>query len=159
AVAPAATRAAAGLVAAQAIAAYAMALMVKLHMQRSAAIVRTGNPIGVPTQAAAFPTVEVQRLIHTPYPIPQPATEAERKRGGPRLGRVYVTYTKKHKNGRVYSGRTSAVIDLNQPWYPQAETAMRARDRNHHVDEREEPEGPDFGPADLDRFTVGYAVD
>ncbi|MFF8610710.1 SpvB/TcaC N-terminal domain-containing protein [Streptomyces sp. NPDC015346] len=148
----------AAVVAAQALAAYAMALMVKLHMQRSAAIVRSGNPLGVPAQASAFPTVEAQRLIHSPFPIPQPATEAERKRREPRLGRVYVTYTKKHKNGRVYSGRTSAVIDLNKPWRPQAEAAVKARDVNHHVDERAEPEDPGFGPAELDQFAVGYAV-
>ncbi|MFE5715783.1 hypothetical protein ACFQ7J_33805 [Streptomyces sp. NPDC056501] len=130
----------------------------KMHMQRSAAIVRTGNPYGVPTQASAFPTVEAQRLIHLPYDIPKPATEAERKSGKPRLGRVYVTYTKKHTSGRVYSGRTSAVIDLNKPWRPQAEAAMKARNANHHADEREEPEGEGFGPAQLDEFAVGKAT-
>uniref|UniRef100_UPI00056452F1 hypothetical protein n=1 Tax=Streptomyces exfoliatus TaxID=1905 RepID=UPI00056452F1 len=156
--APAAVGGVAALVAAQAIAAYAMALAVKLHMQRSATIVTTGNAWGVPAQASAFSAAEANRLIHLPYDIPQPATDAERKSGKPRLGRVYVTYTRKHTSGRVYSGRTSAVIDLNKPWRQQAEQAMKARNANHHVDEREEPEGEGFGPAQLDEFTVGYAV-
>lgn len=49
-------------------------------------------------------------------------------------------------------------IDLNLPWRPQAEAAVRARDANHHVDENAEPTDPTFGPAVLDQFTVGYAV-
>ncbi|MER5710341.1 SpvB/TcaC N-terminal domain-containing protein [Streptomyces sp. NPDC002122] len=150
--------AAAALVTAQAIAAYAMARMVNLYMQRSAGIVTHGNPLGVDPQATAFSAYKAQSLIHSLYPIPQPATDEERKRRQPRWGRVYVTYTKKHTSGRVYSGRTSAVIDLNKPWRPQAVQAMKARDRNHHVDERPEPEGEGFGTADLDEFRVGYAV-
>lgn len=50
-------------------------------------------------------------------------------------------------------------IDLNLPWEPQAEAAVRARDANHHVDEGDEPKDPAFGPARLDKFTVGFAVD
>jgi hypothetical protein len=50
------------------------------------------------------------------------------------------------------------VIDLNLPWRPQAETAVRTRDANHHIDENDDPQDPSFRPAVLDQFTVGYAV-
>ncbi|MFE6069968.1 SpvB/TcaC N-terminal domain-containing protein [Streptomyces sp. NPDC056525] len=158
AAAPAHLASAGVLAAAQAVAGLAMALAVRMHMQRSGAIARYGNPLGVPTQGAAFPALTLaQQLVHSPFPIPQPAPQ--RKQGEPRLGRVYVTYTKTNtKTGRVYSGRTSAVIDLNRPWYPQAEAAMKQRDRNHHVDERDEPDDPEFTPAQLDKYAVGYAV-
>ncbi|MCX4985882.1 SpvB/TcaC N-terminal domain-containing protein [Streptomyces sp. NBC_00572] len=146
------------LAAAQAVAGLAMALAVRMHMQRAGSIARFGNPYGVPAQGAAFPALtQAQKLVHAPFPIPESAPN--RKQGEPRMGRVYVTYTKTNtKTGRVYSGRTSAVIDLNRPWYPQAEAAMKLRDRNHHVDERDEPDGAEFTPARLDKFAVGFAV-
>ncbi|MFC9590865.1 SpvB/TcaC N-terminal domain-containing protein [Streptomyces sp. NPDC056944] len=158
AAAPAPVAAGGVLAAAHAVAGLAMALAVRMHMQRAGAIVRYGNPLGVPTQGAAFPVLtRAQELVHSPFPIPEAAPE--RKQGEPRMGRVYVTYTKTNtKTGRVYSGRTSAVIDLNRPWYPQAEAAMKVRDRNHHVDERDEPDDPEFAPARLDKFAVGFAV-
>ncbi|WP_199868646.1 MULTISPECIES: SpvB/TcaC N-terminal domain-containing protein [Streptomyces] len=150
--------AAGALAAAQAVAGLAMALAVRMHMQRAGSIARFGNPYGVPTQGAAFPALtQAQRLVHAPFPIPRPAPQ--RQQGEPRAGRVYVTYTKTNKTtGRVYSGRTSMVIDLNRPWYPQAEKAMKLRDQRHHVDERPEPDDPDFGPAHLDSYAVGHAV-
>jgi RHS repeat-associated protein len=155
--------AAGALAAAQVAAAVAMALALRLHMQRSASIARYGNPYGMPARDIAFPLLrEVQRQRTEPFPIPEPAPkpapdrEEERR---PRPGRVYVTYTKyDSRTGRYYSGRTSAAIDLNLPWRPQAEAAVRARDANHHVDENAEPSDPSFGPAVLDQFTVGYAV-
>lgn len=151
----------AALLAGQVAAAVAMALTVRLHMQRSASIVMYGNPWGVPRDSV-FPVLgEVRRLQSEPFPLPdpEPAPDERRKRQ-PKPGRVYVTYTKYNsKTGLYYSGRTSAAIDLNLPWLPQAEAAVRARDANHHVDERGEPQDPDFGPATLDKFTVGYAAD
>jgi hypothetical protein len=36
---------------------------------------------------------------------------------------------------------------------------MEAREANHHVDERNEPSAADFGPAVLDKYAVGLAVD
>jgi RHS repeat-associated protein len=169
-VAPAAAAApelAAGfLVAAQVAAAAAMALTVRLHMQRAGSIARYGNPYGMPARDIAFPAMRAaQQLRAEPFPVPvpppvpapNPAPDEQQRR--PRPGRIYVTYTKYNSiTGRTYSGRTSAVIDLNLPWRPQAEAAMRARDANHHVDERGEPSDPGFRPADLDQFTVGYAV-
>ena len=75
-------------------------------------------------------------------------------------GRVYATYTKYNtQTQRYYSGRTSAVINLNLPLEPQAEAAVNARDANHHIDEDLEPTGPGFSRARLDVFTVGYAID
>ncbi|MBP9903384.1 MAG: hypothetical protein KBH45_18135 [Verrucomicrobia bacterium] len=70
-----------------------------------------------------------------------------------------MTYTKYNKTTkRYYSGRTSAEIDLNLPWGPQAEAAVRARHANHHVDESDEPQDPSFGPATIDKYFVGFAV-
>ncbi|HKV08113.1 MAG TPA: SpvB/TcaC N-terminal domain-containing protein [Thermoanaerobaculia bacterium] len=154
---------AAAAVAAQAAAAVAMALAVHLYMQRAGSIARYGNPYGMPARDIAFPVLrEAQRLRADPYPVPEPAPapDPERQRR-PRLGRVYVTYTKYNsQTGRYYSGRTSAVIDLNLPWRLQALAAVQARDANHHVeDESPEPTAPGFGPAVLDQFTVGLAVD
>jgi hypothetical protein len=36
--------------------------------------------------------------------------------------------------------------------------AVAARDLNHHIDENDEPADPKFTPADLDKYSVGYAV-
>jgi RHS repeat-associated protein len=153
------------LVAAQIVAAGAMALAVRNYMQRSANIVRTGNPWGL-THDDLWPVLREARKLRTdpfpdPGPEPQPKPkedEDEKKR--PRPGRIYVTYTKYNsKTGRYYSGRTSAVIDLNKPWAPQAEAAVRARDANHHIDEDDEPKDPAFGPAQVDKYAVGFAVD
>ena len=80
----------------------------------------------------------------------------------PKLGRIYVTYQKfNHATGLYYSGRTSMVVDLKKPLRPQALEAIALRDLNHHIDydENEEPQGPGFEPADLDKFDVGTAVD
>jgi RHS repeat-associated protein len=141
----------------------AMMLALRLHMQRSGSIARYGNPYGMPARDIAFPVLkEIQRLRTDPFPVPdplpEPAPDKEEKKQ-PKPGRVYATYTKYNKQtGRYYSGRTSAVIDLNLPWRPQAVAAVQARDLNHHIDENDEPTDPNFGPADLDQFSVGYAV-
>lgn len=154
------------LVAAQIVAAAAEALAVRNYMQRSANIVRTGNPWGL-THDDFFPVLrEVRKLKSDPFPDPGPEPkpkpkpkEDEDDQQKPKPGRVYVTYTKfNSKTNRYYSGRTSAVIDLNKPWEPQAEAAVRARDANHHIDEDDEPKDPAFGPAQLDKYAVGYAV-
>ena len=161
AAASAAASAAAALAAAQVAAAAAMALTLRWHMQRAGSIARYGNPYGMSSRDIAFPVLrEVQRLKTEPFPIPEPAPKPDpKKQHEPRPGRIYVTYTKYNKKtGRYYSGRTSAVIDLNLPWRLQAEAAVKLRDSNHHVDENDEPTDPDFGPAELDKFAVGYAV-
>ncbi len=155
------------LVAAQIVAGAAMALSVRLHMQRSAAIVTHGNPWGVSRTDTAFPTIAAARdlrskpfPIPTPSPTPAPSPEPDPGKKEQRLGRIYVTYTKENKDtGLVYSGRTSMVIDLNKPWRAQAELAVKARDANHHIDENDEPTDPTFTPAKVDEFAVGYAVD
>jgi hypothetical protein len=77
-----------------------------------------------------------------------------------KLGRIYVTYTKlNNRTKRYYSGRTSMVIDLNKPHFPQAVDAIRKRDTNHHIeDENPEPKDPAFDGAEIDKFDVGTAV-
>lgn len=166
--------AAGALLAAQVLAATAMALAVNLHMKRSANIVMYGNPWGLPKTDTAFPVLRVAREMRqtAPFPVPEPLPapkpaprgkpdeKTKEERPKPRPGRVYVTYTKYNKRtGLTYSGRTSAVIDLNKPWEPQARAAVALRDSNHHIDEDDEPDDPDFGPAIIDKFAVGYAVD
>ncbi|WP_068923245.1 SpvB/TcaC N-terminal domain-containing protein [Planobispora rosea] len=151
------------LLAAHAAASAAMVLALRWHMQRAGSIATYGNPYGMPARDAAFPALRsVQERRNEPFPIPEPMTEpiSDRKeQRQPIAGRVYVTYTKYNSLTKTsYSGRTSAVIDLTRPWRPQAEAAVRARDLNHHVDERGEPSDPNFGPAVLDKFAVGYAV-
>ncbi len=134
-----------------------------IHMSRSASIVRYGNPYGMSSTAIAFPVMRaVQEMRHSPFPTPVPLPQPQPDEA-PRVrlaGRVYVTYTRYNTaTGLTYSGRTSAVIDLNQPWAPQAEAAVRAREANHHIDERTEPTAGSFLPARIDKFAVGYAVD
>jgi RHS repeat-associated protein len=145
-----------GFVTAMALTSLAMALTVQIHMQRSASIAMYGNPWGMSSNAIAFPTLRVvQQLWTQPYPIPQPVPLPQPGDPplAPQLGRIYATYTKYNVNtGLYYSGRTSMVIDLNQPWRPQAEAAVEARDANHHKND------PDFEYAVLDSFAVGYAV-
>ena len=154
------------VVAAQALAALAEALTVRLYMQRSANIARFGNPWGL-THDDFFPVIrEIRKMKADPFPEPQPLPDPQPKPDPdkdkdkqPSPGRIYVTYTKYNKDTkRYYSGRTSAVIDLNKPWLPQAIAAMRARDSNHHVDERDEPQAGGFESADLDKYAVGRAV-
>jgi hypothetical protein len=55
--------------------------------------------------------------------------------------------------GRYYSGRTSAVINLDPPWHLQAQTAVIACDANHHidVDENDESTNPSFLPSGQSR--------
>jgi RHS repeat-associated protein len=163
--AAAASAAAVGLIWAAAFLS-ATALTVNNYMERSANIVMYGNPWGVPKDDAAFPVMKViredqivgpdPRALQRPYPYPQPAPDDGQTR--PQLlGRVYVTYTRYNAaTGLTYSGRTSAVIDLNLPWRPQAIAAMRAREAKHHIDDRPDAK---FDPAVLDKFAVGFAVD
>ena len=135
-----------------------------IYMGRTGSIARYGNPYGMPSRDIAFPVLRAAREMRAdpfpiPPPLPAPAPEGEERRR-PRLeGRIYVTYTRYNpETGLTYSGRTSAVIDLNMPWRPQADAAVAARDANHHIDERPEPTASSFLPARLDQFAVGYAV-
>lgn len=92
-----------------------------------------------------------------PVTAPLPGSESDRDKKTP--GRIYVTYTKfNRKTKRFYVGRTSMVIELNKPHYPQALAAIKQRDKNHHVDESAEPGDPAFEPADYDKFDVGTAI-
>jgi hypothetical protein len=93
------------------------------------------------------------------FPLPRewkPDTDKNKEKPG----RIYVTYTKRsNKTKRYYSGRTSMVIDLNKPHFPQAVDAIRKRDKNHHIeDENPEPRDPAFDGAEIDKFDVGTAV-
>jgi hypothetical protein len=95
----------------------------------------------------------------TPTPLLDTSSPSPDKDGKIKQGRIYVTYTKfNKKTQRYYSGRTSMVIDLDKPLRLQAETAVIARDSNHHIDESEEPKEPAFLGAAVDRFDVGAAV-
>jgi RHS repeat-associated protein len=108
----------------------------------------------------------------TPVPVPQPQPQQDPDRNvepkpkpdddnAPRLGRIYVTYTKYNvQTGKTYSGRTSAVVDLTKPLEPQARSAVARREGTHHIniDEEVEPKGRKFLPAELDKFLVGRAV-
>lgn len=139
------------------------AMTVNIHMERSASIAKYGNPFGMPSGDIAFPVVRQQRVSRTAGSLPTPydePVEGDNRPDRPKLGRIYVTYTKYNKKAdRYYSGRTSAVIDLQKPWEAQARTAVAARDANHHVDETDEPSDPNFAPSVLDKFSVGLAVD
>ncbi|HEX8701479.1 MAG TPA: hypothetical protein VF815_21810 [Myxococcaceae bacterium] len=93
------------------------------------------------------------------FPSP-PEWKPDTDRNKEKPGRIYVTYTKRnHKTNRYYSGRTSMLIDLSKPHYPQAVDAIRKRDKNHHIeDENPEPKDPAFDGAEIDKFDVGTAV-
>lgn len=95
-----------------------------------------------------------------PSSLPREPSPETDKDTNAKQGRVYVTYTKLNKKtGRYYSGRTSMVIDLEKPHYPQAQVAIDRRDANHRIDENDEPKDPAFAPARLDELDVGTAVD
>ena len=151
---------------------------------QSNAIAESGNFTGVhdpgmgilqyarPWAARPAPPRTVPLLPPAPdqelYPRPRTGKETREKpkekeeNKKPKLGRIYVTYQKfNHATGLYYSGRTSMVVDLKKPLRPQALEAIALRDLNHHIDydENEEPQGPGFEPADLDKFDVGTAVD
>jgi RHS repeat-associated protein len=147
-------------------------LTVKINMQRSAGIVMFGNPLAQPAMGAAFPVTRVLQEMRDAadledlanvslpraYEMPQP--EMQKEGQPPILGRIYVTYHKYNTRTHLwYSGRTSAVIDLTKSWALQAEAAVRARDANHHVDEKYEPSDSAFLPAEVDRYWAGRAVD
>jgi RHS repeat-associated protein len=158
-------------------AAYAAAIIALLvisterYMRRSASIVRYGNPLGMPKEDLFFPLLQEVRAqqenswklrqIQNPFPVPVPvpARKSDKEERPPLRGRIYVTYTKFNvKTGLFYSGRTSAVIDLNKDLDAQAEAAVKSRDANHHIDENDEPQDPSFLPAVLDVYTIGFAV-
>ncbi|HYO65038.1 MAG TPA: hypothetical protein VEU33_03060 [Archangium sp.] len=108
---------------------------------------------------------DVKGWVQGQYPaqVPPPGAAPRSKPDestGKRLGRIYVTYTKLNKmTHRYYTGRTSMVVDLDEPLRVQAALAVLLRDRNHHLDENAEPEGAVFDLAQPDRFNVGTAVD
>lgn len=120
-----------------------------LQFTRMSSLAQYGNAYGVP-----HPGLEILARVQ---PQPQPDDQTNRRRR--RWGRIYVTYTKyEYSTGQYYSGRTSSVVDLTLPLAPQALHAIEMRDQNHHIDEDDEPTGPSFGAAQLDRFDVGNAV-
>jgi hypothetical protein len=109
---------------------------------------------------------DVKGWVQGRYPdvAPPPPGAAPRSKTdestGKRLGRIYVTYTKLNQmTHRYYAGRTSMVVDLDEPLRVQAALAVLLRDRNHHLDENAEPKGAVFELAQTDRFDVGTAVD
>jgi hypothetical protein len=90
-------------------------------------------------------------------PSPKPSHDEEEK---PKLGRIYVTYTKVNKiTKRYYSGRTSMVVDLSQRRDLQEAAAVLLRDQNHHTDEKVEPKSTVFTNAFVDESDVGTAID
>jgi len=99
------------------------------------------------------PTLESQ-------PDSQPKTKDDKRKREPKLGRVYITYTKTvwdpdgdGTTDLTYSGRTSGVVDLTKPIEPQALIILATiRDANHHKTKQ----GYDI--AVLDKYTVGRAV-
>jgi RHS repeat-associated protein len=155
-----------------ALAAAAMYLAIREHMRRGGSMARYGNPYGMPAEDIAFPLQRYMRdrapqrepergPADEPAPSPQPTPKPEEKKKEKKLGRIYVTYTKFNERTHLYySGRTSAVIDLNKPLRPQAEAAVQARDENHHIniDENEEPKDAGFQAAVPDKYAVGKAV-
>ena len=152
-----------------------------LTFMRSNAIEQTGNFLGVrepgmgilryarpwaarPAPPAPEPNMppapdqelETERL---PREKGEPRDKQKERERKPRPGRIYATYEKYNKvSNMYYVGRTSMVVDLNRPLRPQAVAAVKARDRNHHIDETDEPEDPAFGPARLDKFDIGTAL-
>ncbi|WP_143195580.1 hypothetical protein [Archangium sp. Cb G35] len=115
----------------------------------------TEHPGMAGSPLAVKPTSEA----HAP-PAPGPVVEVDKGRVRGNRGRLYATYTKFNvKTGLYYSGRTSMVVDLRKPLRPQAVAAVNARDLNHHIDENDEPIGPSFQEALLDKFDVGTAVE
>jgi RHS repeat-associated protein len=136
-----------------------------IHMSRSGSIARYGNPYGMSSSDIANPVMRAAREMRSqPFPIPPPVpvpVPGEEPRRRPRVeGRIYVTYTRYNSaTGLTYSGRTSAIIDVNLPWGPQAALAVATREANHHIDERADPTALSFLPARVDQYAVGYAVD
>jgi hypothetical protein len=107
------------------------------------------------------PTSELKPAFepHAP-PAPGLVPDVAQDKDTQHLGRVYATYTKFNpKTGRYYAGRTSMVVDLRKSLRLQAESAVNARDKNHHIDEHDEPDNLGSRLAALDRFDVGTAVD
>jgi hypothetical protein len=143
----------------------ASTLAVQVYMTRSGSIVQYGNPYGVPSKRIAFPILypPTPPTFPQPYPIPKPPAKpkpGDDDKHEPRYGRIYCTYTRyNRKSGLYYSGRASAVIDLDKDWDIQAEAAVRERNKRRKHDENKEPKKPGFVDPVLDRYAVGYAVD
>ncbi|MET0403450.1 MAG: hypothetical protein ABW123_13640 [Cystobacter sp.] len=103
--------------------------------------------------------VQGQSPTQVPPPGSAPRSEIDESTGK-RLGRIYVTYTKRNKTThRYYVGRTSMIVDLAEPLRLQAALAVLLRDKNHHLNENAEPKGTVFNGAEVDKFDVGSAVD
>ena len=151
----------------------AAATATQLHLLRTGSIARYGNPYGQPARDIAFPLLRTSRTrtrapaVPAPYPIPGPGPSpapapepGDDQQSKPRPGRLYATYTLYNRTtGLHYSGRTSAVIDLDQDWDLQAEAAVQARNGNRETDENAEPGAPGFNRAALEKYAVGLAVD
>jgi hypothetical protein len=108
---------------------------------------------------------DVKGWVQGQYPaqVPSPGAAPESQpdeSARKRLGRIYVTYTRLNKKTRLYyAGRTSMVFDPTQSLELQAIAAVSLREKNHHLDENDEPGTTAFAIADVDRFAVGAAVD
>jgi hypothetical protein len=110
-----------------------------------------------PPQSFSIQPAPLPGSSPTASPTPEPGRDDEKRR---RWGRVYVTYTRFNNKTRLYySGRTSMVVDLDQPRFFQAAWAILVRDRNHHLDEMIEPDEELFDDAVMDEFDTGNAVD
>ncbi|MFL5346059.1 MAG: hypothetical protein ACJ8AT_14820 [Hyalangium sp.] len=117
-------------------------------------------PDGTVEVTTSAPTSQPES-VSSPHALPsgRPAAESDRESKKKR-GRLYVTYRKLNKRTKLYySGRTSMVIDLGLPLDLQAQLAIRFRDMNHHIDEKEDPKDASFAQALLDVFELGNAID
>ncbi len=130
----------------------------------SAAAQGEKTPIDIADKYYGTHVGDVKGWVQGGYPTQAPPGAAPKsapdKSDKKRLGRIYVTYTKLNETThRYYAGRTSMVVDLTQSLRLQAALAVILRDRNHHLDEKTEPQGAAFVPAAVDRFDIGTAVD
>ncbi|WP_143195658.1 hypothetical protein [Archangium sp. Cb G35] len=118
------------------------------------------EPDGTVSVGTSAPTPQPES-VSPPRAPPSRRPDAESDRESKKKrGRLYVTYRKLNKKTNLYyAGRTSMVVDLGLPLRLQAELAIRFRDRNHHVDENEDPKDASFAQAQLDVFDHGAAVD
>ncbi|WNG54708.1 hypothetical protein F0U59_07900 [Archangium gephyra] len=113
--------------------------------------------VSVGTSAPTPPPESVSPPRAPPSGWPDAESDRESKK---KRGRLYVTYRKLNKKTNLYyAGRTSMLVELGLPLRLQAELAIRFRDRNHHVDENEDPKDASFAQAQLDVFDHGAAVD
>ena len=117
-------------------------------------------PDGTVSVEASAPTSQSESVSSpSAPPSEQPAAEPARE-GKEKRSRLYATYRKFNEATHLYySGRTSMVVDLRLPLRFLAQLAIKLRDTNHHMDEKQEPGGGSFDDAQLDVFDLGAAID